>query len=118
MNRREGNVSELLATCICILGMTAVMMSYMGSMELVQQKMAVNQLARRYILRMETVGYLTEADRISLQTELQQIGVANIDLSGTTLKEVAYGEPISLYIKGKLKGQYEFEEKRASTAKN
>ncbi len=118
MNTREGNIAELLAACICILGMTAAMMAYMGSVDLIQQKITVNQLARRYILRMETVGYLTDADRVSLQVELEQLGVTDVNLEGTTSSQVTYGDPITLQIRGKLKGQYDFEEQRASTAKN
>lgn len=118
MEAREGSVSELLATGLCILAMTAVMMSYMGSVGLIQQKMAVSQLARKYILRMETVGYLTENDQVSLQQELIEQGVTDISLDGSTMHVTMYGEPITLHIRGRLKEHYDFEEQRVSTAKN
>lgn len=118
MRRQEGNVADVMATGICILAMTAVMLSYMGSMSLIQQKTAVSQLARKYILRMETVGYLTDQDRTKLSQELADIGVTEIDFGGTTLREASYGSSITLQINGKLKGEYTFEERRVSTAKN
>lgn len=118
MTRDEGNISELLGTGLCILAMTTLMMFYMGSVELMQQKSTVSQLARKYILRMETVGFLTQQDEQILCRELTDAGVTEIDLSGSTASRVSYGEPITLCIEGKLKEKYEFKEQRMSTAKN
>lgn len=103
---------------ICILAMTVVMLSYMECVCLIHGKTEANQLARKYILRMETVGYLTAEDKTSLCQELDSMGVTEIDLSGTTLSQTSYGTPIYLQISGKLKGEYVFEERRVSTAKN
>lgn len=118
MRREAGNISELLGTGLCILAMTALMMFYLGSVELMQQKSEVSQLARKYILRMETVGFLTQQDEQILCSELTDAGVTGIDLTGSTRSQVSYGESITLRIKGKLKEKYEFKEQRMSTAKN
>lgn len=118
MRKERGNVADIMVSGICILAMTVVMLSYMGSVSLLNQKAAVGQLARKYILRMESVGYLTERDRIMLCQELDTAGVTEITLEGTTQHEVVYGTPITLQIGGKLKGEYAFEERRVSTAKN
>lgn len=118
MGRQKGNVSDIMSSGICILAMTVVMLGYMESVSLINQKAAVGQLARKYILRMETVGYLTERDYTLLCQELETIGVSESDLKGTTRHEVAYGAPITLQISGKLKGEHIFEERRFSTAKN
>ena len=118
MRKRKGNVGDLMISGICILAMTVVMLSYMESVTLIHQKEDVSQLARKYILRMETVGYLTVSDRTALCQELEAMGVTGINLEGTTLNEVSYGAPIVLYIGGMLEGKYAFTEKRASTAKN
>lgn len=111
-------MADLLSAGLCILGMTVVMLSYMENVSLIHQKTEVGQVARKYILRMETVGYLTASDETALQQELTSLGVTEIDLDGTTLHEMSYGSPITLEISGKLKGEYAFEEKRVSTAKN
>lgn len=118
MRRQSGNVGDLMITGICILAMTVVMLAYMDNVSLLQQKDDVGQLARRYILRMETVGYLTAGDRGMLTSELVDMGVTEIDYTGTTLSPVSYGEMIALEIKGRLEGKYDFTEKRISTAKN
>ena len=118
MKKCAGNIGDILTTGICILAMTAVMVSYMDSVALIQQKTQVGQIARKFILRMETIGYLTDADRTIMTAELEQAGVTEISYAGTTMSEVGYGEPITLKITGKLKEEYVFEEQRASTAKN
>lgn len=134
LRRERGSVAELLSTGILVLAMTVLMASCLESMQMLSQKEEVNQLARKYILRMETVGYLTGDDRTSLERELARIGVTGIDLSGTTMSEAGYGNIIYLSIHGSLPGksiatgkggmggsfqnkQYPFHEIRTSTAK-
>lgn len=115
--RQEGNVGNIMITGIFILAMTVVMLAFLDDMCLIQQKAEVDQLARRYILRMETVGGLTPEDREDLLRELSEQGVTEIDLAGTTSEAAGYGAKIVLRICGKLGGKHAFEEKRVSTAK-
>lgn len=107
-----------MITGICILAMTVVMLSYVENVGMLHRKTKVSQLARKYILRMETVGYLQPEDEVALCGELETLGVTEISLEGTTLYAAAYGSPITLHIRGKLEGSYEFTEKRVSTSKN
>ena len=118
MNRGKGNIGDLLTTGLCVLAMLAVMMACFDSMELLNRKAEVSQLARKYILRMETVGCLLQEDLTVLTMELEALGVTDINYEGTTVNAVSYGHPIALEIRGKLKGEYAFAEKRVSTAKN
>lgn len=117
MKREKGNIGDLMAACVCMLLLTLLIVSYMDSVRLVDEKTEINQIARKYILRMETVGMLTEGDRQLLDEELQAAGASGVSLEGTTLDRVGYGEEIVLKIKGRLRGIYVFEEKRVSTAK-
>lgn len=118
MRKRKGNIGNLLATGICVLAMTVVVLQYMNHVGMIYQKWEVVQLAREYILRMETTGYLQPQDQLALTEELQQLGVTAVDLTGSTVNQVGYGSPIVLRIRGYLGGIYELEEKRTSTAKH
>lgn len=118
MRQERGSIGDIMAAGICMLAMTVLMLSYMDNVWLIHQKTTVSQIARQYILRMETVGYLTEEDRICLGRELEVAGVTELELTGTTLSPVTYGDVIALEIRGKLGGEYDFEEKRISTAKH
>lgn len=118
MRKQKGNIGDFMISGLCILGMTLVMLSYLESVSLLQQKAEISQLARKYILRMETVGYLTAEDQTTLLQELDTMGVTEISLEGTTLNQLSYGTPITLVIGGRLEGKYAFEERRGFTAKN
>ncbi|MCM1191536.1 MAG: hypothetical protein NC123_09285 [Butyrivibrio sp.] len=117
MKKEKGSIGDLLAACICMVLMTLLLVSYMDSVRLVDEKTEINQIARKYILRMETVGMLTESDRRLIERELEAAGASEVSLEGTTFERVGYGEEIVLKIRGKLRGIYGFEEKRMSTAK-
>ena len=54
--REPGNVGEILAMGLCVLALTAVMLSYMENVQLIAKKAEVGQLARCYLLKMATVG--------------------------------------------------------------
>lgn len=116
--RDNGNVADIMVTGIFILAMAVVMLSFLENIQMIQQKSDVDQIARRYILRMECEGGLTGEDRILLTEELARSGVTQINLEGTTIAEAGYGAAIELQIHGFLGGKYEFHETRVSTAKH
>lgn len=118
LRKQKGNIGELMITGVCILAMTVVMLSYMDHVSLLQEKAEVVQLARKYILKMETEGYLSTGELALMTDELEAIGITEISCAGTTVSKVTYGEPIVLQIQGKLRGEHAFVEKRVSTAKN
>ncbi len=118
LGKNDGNVADVMTMGLCVLAMTAVMGAYLDNVELIQQKGYIRQLSRNYILKMETVGGLSWEDAAALRQELAGMGITDIDLGGTTFGEMGYGERILLHIRGKLKGEYAFEESRVSTAKN
>ena len=112
------NIGELLTMGMCVLALTVVMLNYLQNVQLLQAKENVGQLARAYLLKMETVGYLEPAEQAHLTAELETAGLTEIDYEGSTLEPAGYGERIILQIHGKLGGDYEIREKRVSTAKN
>lgn len=60
-------------------------------------------IAREYIFRMESSGYLSSADKDSLESELTALGVYDISFNGTTMTQVPYGSTITLCVTGKVK---------------
>ena len=124
--KEKGSAMEFMSFGLVLLGFATIMMVYLGCVELVEYKLKTGQIARKYILRMESVGYLNTEDRISLVDELEELGLTQVDLYGTTMEFVGYGEEIILSIRGKVSGKfgagrqglYEIKELRVSTAKN
>ena len=118
MKKETGNVGDLMTAGLCVLALVVVIFSYLDSAQLIQDKLQVAQLARKYILRMETVGMLSAEDEAVLSRELIDLGVTDFRLDGTTTRAVGYGEEIVLEIRGKLDGSHAFTERRVSTAKH
>lgn len=114
----NGNVGELMTTGICVMAITMLLVSYYDCVGLIQQKIQMGQLARGYILEMETDGYLTPQNEENLKADLAAIGVSDVELGNTTMQSKGFGERIELIIRGKIRGKYEVEEYRVSTAKN
>ncbi len=116
--KETGNIGEFLTMGLCVLALTTVMLSFMENIQAISTKAAVGQLARAYLLKMETVGFLEASEKICLTTELETLGLTQIDYDGSTLEPVGYGNRVVLQIHGRLDEQYEIYEKRVSTAKN
>lgn len=135
MNKKsKGNILDFLTVGIVVLGISIIVLASFESMGLMVNKLEISQIARKYILLMETKGCLTESDKAALTAELESAGLHQVELIGTTLEPVAYGEEILLCIRGYVWGsktagsniwserfeakEYYVEEKRMSTAKN
>lgn len=95
-------LGDLLSSLLVILSFTILAFSFLNTMNAISRKENVKEVSRKYILEMETTGYLTTESSARLLQELSEIGLTDIDLSGTTLSDAGYGNEIHLYIKGKM----------------
>ena len=103
MKKRRGSMlGDLLSSLLVILSFTILAFSFLNTMNAISRKENVKEVSRKYILEMETTGYLTTESSARLLQELSEIGLTDIDLSGTTLSDAGYGNEIHLYIKGKM----------------
>lgn len=134
MNRKsDGNIMDFLTAGLAVIAIAIVVVASFHSMGLMVKKLEVSQIARKYILIMETQGCLSEQTKAQMIAELDEVGLKNIDITGTTLQPVEYGTDIVLCIRGSVSGKaagndiwsdgfgakdYYVEEKRMSTAKN
>lgn len=117
MKKESGNIGDYMATGICMLLLTVLVIAFLERISLIETKQEVNQIARKYILRMETLGGLRECDKAELIKDLENAGMTEISLEGSSMEGSGYGETIILQLRGKLEGGYEILEKRVSTAK-
>lgn len=115
--RDRGNIGDVMPMGIFVICIAIVFASFADCVRVVNIKSAVSQISRRYILRMETVGYLTPEDRNGLLEELSYAGLEEISLGNTDISEVGYGNSIKLEINGVTEEGYEIAEYRTSTAK-
>lgn len=100
--KQEGSVLDFMTVGICILAMAVVLTAYFACSDLLLRKGQISQIARCYILKMETMGCLTEGEKNNMLAELQAIGLRGIDLTGTTVNPVEYGDCVILQIRGRI----------------
>lgn len=96
----SGVVENMLVALIGIVMGTAFLVIIFGAFSGISDKWAMRQTAREYLLIMETEGYLKPADQSALIADLESEGLYNISISGTTTREVNYGNRIYLKITG------------------
>ncbi|MDR2043213.1 MAG: hypothetical protein LBQ15_02385 [Clostridium sp.] len=102
MRKRQGSAMDVLPPVVCMLALSIVMLAYLNIMELVNRREDVGQIARQYILRMETAGCLGPQDRAAMLHALAEAGLESVTLDGTTLSGAGYGNPVVLCISGEL----------------
>lgn len=100
MKKKKGSTVNALVAMIVIIAVVVLMMDFLYIVQIINYKEDIRQIARGYILEMETVGYLTPSGRTMLLQELSDKGLRNIDLDGTTQTEVGYGSDIVLSVQG------------------
>ena len=96
--KQASMIENMLVMMINMVVMCAFLVIIFGAFSGISDKWGMRQTAREYMLIME--GYLPAADQTALIAELESYGLYNISLSGTTMREVNYGDRIYLKISG------------------
>lgn len=93
-------IENMLVMLLEMIVVCAFLVVIFGAFAGISDKWGMRQVAREYLLIMETDGYLSGTDQAKMIAELESYGLYNISLSGTTTREVEYGERIYLCISG------------------
>ena len=78
---------------------------FLESMKSVDTVDNINQILNRYQLCLESDGYLSDVNVASLEQELTEAGMHDIDVrTGTNLQTnpASYGDPVQLHVTGKI----------------
>lgn len=101
MKKDNGDTFNNLAqNLVCMVVIAVLGVLFTSWMANVANRDMIDQIARKYILQMETTSYLTGDMKINLEKELKAAGLKNISFDNTTLTKAEYGEDIYLIIKG------------------
>ena len=93
-------IENMLVMLLELIVVCAFLVVIFGAFAGISDKWGMRQVAREYMLIMETEGYLKPADQAALKAELENYGLYNISFSGSTTSEVNYGDRIYLCISG------------------
>lgn len=100
--KKEGSMLKMLPVLLAMVAVAAISVMYLSYMSDYDKREMADQLAREYILFMESSGCLTEEKSNELVQKLQNIGLTNINLAGTTVTKADYGVEIALIINARL----------------
>lgn len=102
MKKRKGNIVDILPSIVMILAAVLLVGAFINLYGVLTVNEEVKQLSRKYMLTMETMGYLDGPHRTKLEQELSALHVTDIDLNGSTLSDAGYGNTIILNISCRL----------------
>lgn len=100
MKKKRGEVEEFFVQILGIIFAFAIMIYGIYYAKTIIVYNNANQIAREYILRMETNGFLSSEDIENLKTEAGKAGMNNvsIDASATQPGDTKYGDKVTLTI--------------------
>ena len=104
MKSKDQGVAEKLLPVFISIGMVFGLILLSGRFsEMIRDREKINQIARAYLLEMETLGYLPNDEKLQLQNSLEECGLMDISFAGTTLSAAEYGDMIRLVVSGTMK---------------
>lgn len=97
--KEPGNSSlmDFLAMFIMIIFIAITVIFFGNIVEFIDKKNDVDNLAREYILKMESTAGLTDVDYACLVAELNNLGITDFDLGGTTFYSDSIKNGDSIY---------------------
>ena len=98
----EGMLDQFLPAIVVIVLLAVLWTGSMITASNINRSNDIQQVARTYLLQMETDGYLTEENKGLLLNDLAALDMVNIDLTGTSFTDVGYGNQVRLVIRGKV----------------
>lgn len=97
--KKKGSIDRYAIPLLFTIVVFILVLMQMYTTSSMDKKDNIDILSRKYILKMETEGYLTNDMKIDLLKDLNEAGAININLTGTTMSRVGYGKEIKLSIK-------------------
>lgn len=108
MKKDNGDTfNSIMPNLLCVVVVCVFTLLFISWIASIEHRQNLNQICRKYILQMESTGYLTAEQQANLITELKNAGMVTVDThwnepNGTTGKQVNYGEEVNLKVTGQM----------------
>lgn len=96
--KRVRGLSQYLATLVAIATLVTFFVAMVYQYGAILKENDIHRIHRKYLLSMEREGYLTPSYETALRNELAAYGAYNVNLSGTSISPVGYGNIVVLRI--------------------
>ena len=95
-------IGNMIVVIISIFTFIVLMLAYASWHAQLSERDNVELIVNSYVQAMEASGCLTEVQQEQLLKELEECGMTEIDLTGTTMIAAGYGEQVVLCVSGML----------------
>lgn len=106
MEKDNGSVIHMFSIVLSAIFIGLLLLIYAGLSSNINRRNEVDLVARKYLLKMEIEGGLTNEMKDDLQKDLRKFGIKNLDFTGTTMVNNTspsnYGTVITLKFKGDM----------------
>lgn len=102
LKKKKGIIEDVGIPTLAIVVMFIMLMAFISSNSDNNKINQIDSVIRDYSLSMESKGYLDSQSKNDLIKELNDLGVKNVSLTGTTMSKVGYGERIYIVVKGSI----------------
>lgn len=97
-DKKDGSVNTVAMSLFAILVVSFVAVYFISNIVPIKKSTDGEAIARKYMLKMEQNGYLTSDNEAAMEKEFGNMGINNINITGTTLSQVNYGDDVNLCI--------------------
>ncbi|MBB6716646.1 hypothetical protein [Clostridium gasigenes] len=106
MKKQKGEIQQFFIQMIGIVFSFAILLQATYYLSTIITYNNINQISRKYILKMERQGYLDSNDRVNIESEIKNSNVDEVDIvisAEGEAEKVKYGEDIRVTINCKIK---------------
>ena len=100
--KKKGSMLSMLPVLLGMMAICVLSLMYLSYMSDYEKKEAADQLARQYMLKMESEGYMSETSKQHFISAMSELGFSQVNLSGTTFADAGYGNTIMLIVNAVL----------------
>lgn len=98
-----GNVIDQIGSILVVIFIFALILAYSAYGKLTQERLAVDNVAKEYLYKMEEYGYLRSEDEDAMVLAMNQVGATVVSFGETTREkesssdaQVTYGDQVVL----------------------
>lgn len=116
---RGDTFNAILPNLVCVIVVMVLVTLFTSWIANVEHRENLNHICRKYILQMESTGYLSRDMQADLLAELKNAGMTEVNIvaptqveTTSTTNQVDFGEDVYLMVKGKMR-TFDFDATRA-----
>lgn len=98
LKKESGDMADVFAAGLVIIAATFLVLVFIGFSKSVQMRMHLDNVAKKYLYQMESIGYMTAENESNMIEDFKDYGATVQINDATTMQRVKYGDTVTLDI--------------------